>query len=217
MKTNHPMKAIGNTLHSVARSVQRKAQALHHALPERNLINEALQGITAQLRGHRPVETEGRMDPQMLDADPIFEDVKTALENALPEQHYNRDERGSLVRNGKVGGQLLKEAIEQRMESLRHAAGTFPVPGADAATEQDRRDARISLNAVKEQLQGLEDLMSLSGKGISASRKSGIRASITQMKNALDRAEQAFPRPRGSWSLSDASTTSEDASTSAST
>ena len=45
------MKAIGNTLHSVARSVQRKAQALHHALPERNLINEALQGITAQLRG----------------------------------------------------------------------------------------------------------------------------------------------------------------------
>ena len=124
MKTNHPMKAIGNTLHSVARSVQRKAQALHHALPERNLINEGLQGITAQLRGHRPVETEGRMDPQMLDADPVFEDVKTALENALPEQHYNRDERGSLARNGKVGGQLLKEAIEQRMESLRHAAGT---------------------------------------------------------------------------------------------
>lgn len=210
------MKAIGNTLHSVARSVRHQAQHLRQALPERNLVNETLQGLRTRLRGHRPVEMEGQMDPQVLHSHPTFEAIKTELQNALPEQHYNRDERNSLILNSRGGGRLLKESIEQRIGALRSAVEAFPVPGADAVTEQDERDASISLNAVKEQLQGLEDLMLQAGKGISANRKAHVRESIDLMKGALERAASTFPNLEGSWSRTGTSTTSEDGSDSSS-
>jgi hypothetical protein len=193
------MKAIGNTFQSMARSVQRKAQTLRHALPETHLVQEALQGVgslaaqaTARLRGHRPVELIGELDASTLDVDPDFDEVRTRLVNALPELRYTPAERRDLVLKGSADA-VNKETIEARIGHLREAVDAFPAPEPGEVTDQDRQQARQQTASIREQVKALDELMGLSHKGMSAGRKSAIRGSIEQLHLALDHAEAVFP------------------------
>lgn len=190
------MNPIGNSIRRMARSLRRDAQTPLDARPRTDLVADARQTFARQLWRHRPVERMGVMDAEFLDTDLRFEGVKTLLDMSLPKQRHNRHERSQLLDHNGFGGPCLKEAIESRISALRSDAAEFPVPAKGAATADDVRTARRFLNAVQEQLTGLEALMSLPDKGLSARRKAHIRESIVRMKDALAQGKVAFPNPK---------------------
>lgn len=191
------MKAIGNTVHALARSVRHQAQSLRNALPETHLIEEALQGVaslaaqaTARLRRHQPVEVVGQADMSTLNADPEFDAVRSSLLNALPELRYNEAELGKLIRNG-GGGATVKEAIERCIGHLHYLVEQFPAPEAGEVTRLDRIAAIRQARSIREHVNYLDELMGEPRKGMSSSRKAAIRASIVQLRAAVEHAETA--------------------------